>query len=93
MVLVDARGEVCPQPLIRARLALASLAPGESIQVMATDPHAELDLEVFCATSGHQLVSVERSGDEWHFVITHGISADPSVVPPVGATGCDEESS
>ena len=69
MVRVDARGLWCPEPVVRARLALQELAPGERLELLATDPHAELDLEVFCATSGHELLKVERRGDEWRFEI------------------------
>lgn len=69
MVRVDARGLHCPEPVLRARLAMNDLAPGEMLEVLATDPHAELDLEVFCATGGHQLLKVERQGDEWRFEI------------------------
>ena len=69
MVKVDARGLWCPEPVIRARLALQNLAPGERIELLATDPHAELDLEVFCATGGHELKKVDRRGDVWVFEI------------------------
>jgi tRNA 2-thiouridine synthesizing protein A len=41
---LDVRGLACPLPLIRARIALASLGPGEELIVLATDPEAPLDL-------------------------------------------------
>ena len=42
--LVDARGLRCPLPLVRARQALALLAPSETLVVLATDPEAPIDL-------------------------------------------------
>ncbi|MEM7706036.1 MAG: sulfurtransferase TusA family protein [Pseudomonadota bacterium] len=71
---VDARGLWCPEPVVRARIALQALAPGDRIELVATDPHAELDIEVFCATSGHQLLQVERRDDEWRFEIARAAS-------------------
>ncbi len=66
---VDARGLICPQPLLLARQRLAAMAGGEVVEVRATDPHAELDFEVFCLRSGHRLVSRSRAGGEWTFWI------------------------
>ncbi|MEM6938311.1 MAG: sulfurtransferase TusA family protein, partial [Pseudomonadota bacterium] len=68
------RGLWCPEPVVRARIALTELAPGERLELLATDPHAELDIEVFCATSGHQLLRVERRDDEWRFEIARAAS-------------------
>jgi tRNA 2-thiouridine synthesizing protein A len=43
-VFVDARGLLCPLPLLRARAALASAAPGDVVVVLATDREAPIDL-------------------------------------------------
>ena len=43
-VLVDARGLLCPLPLLRARAALASAAPDDVVVVLATDREAPIDL-------------------------------------------------
>ena len=45
---------------MRARAALAAMAAGDVLEVIATDPLAELDLAVFCDHAGHELVSAER---------------------------------
>jgi tRNA 2-thiouridine synthesizing protein A len=42
--LVDVRGLRCPLPLVRARAALAGLAPTDTLVVLATDPEAPIDL-------------------------------------------------
>ena len=41
---LDARGLACPLPLVKARAALADLAPGDVLVVLATDPEAPIDL-------------------------------------------------
>jgi tRNA 2-thiouridine synthesizing protein A len=46
---LDARGLSCPLPLLKARQALAGLAPGETLVVLATDPEAPIDLAALAA--------------------------------------------
>ena len=48
-VLVDARGLLCPLPLLRARAALASAAPDDVVVVLATDREAPIDLGALAA--------------------------------------------
>ena len=66
---VDARGLICPQPLVHTKRRLEAMAAGEVVKVLATDPHAELDFEVFCLRSGHQLIDRNRVAGEWTFWI------------------------
>lgn len=66
---IDARGLRCPLPLIRARRALAGMAAGEILVVLATDPEAPIDLAALAADEGHEIVR-ERRGDEWRIALT-----------------------
>jgi tRNA 2-thiouridine synthesizing protein A len=68
---IDARGLRCPLPLIRARAALAGMAAGETLVVLATDPEAPIDLAALAADEGHELVR-ERDGDVWRLTLTKG---------------------
>jgi tRNA 2-thiouridine synthesizing protein A len=58
--IVDARGLLCPLPVLRARKALGEIARGQAVEVLATDPAATKDFNAFCAESGHVL---EASGE------------------------------
>ena len=66
---LDCRGLYCPLPVLRTERALAGLAPGDVLRVVATDPVAELDMAVFSQRSGHELLRRERRGEElvFHF--------------------------
>jgi tRNA 2-thiouridine synthesizing protein A len=50
---LDARGLRCPLPLVKTKIALEPLAPGEVLEVLATDPEAAIDLAAFAARAGH----------------------------------------
>ena len=60
---LDARGMVCPMPLLKTKQALRPLAAGECLRVMATDPGSQRDIRSFAELSGHRLLeSVEQDG-------------------------------
>ncbi len=61
-VLVDARGLLCPLPLLRARAALASLGAADTLVVLATDREAPIDLAALAADAGRAFSSDERGG-------------------------------
>ena len=57
---VDARGLLCPLPILRLARALRRAPGGAVARLVATDPAAVEDVETFCREGGHALVSVER---------------------------------
>ncbi|MFO1035942.1 MAG: sulfurtransferase TusA family protein [Geminicoccaceae bacterium] len=59
--LIDARGLVCPMPLVKARQALQVLGSGAKVCVLATDPAAERDFEDFADATGHTLDDVTKA--------------------------------
>lgn len=60
---LDVVGLPCPVPVLKARKALAGLAPGAVIEVLANDPAAVEDFAALCASGGHRLIAQELSGD------------------------------
>ena len=69
---LDASGLACPHPVLRARRALKSLLPGQSLEVIVTDPAAPEDLAAFARRGGHQLVASQRDGDRFRLVLRKG---------------------
>ena len=59
---VDARGLVCPLPLLHAKRRMASLESGQALRVLATDPEAPIDIAAWCEDEGHVLLS-DRKAD------------------------------
>lgn len=66
---LDATGLLCPEPVFRARLALAEMAPGQLLEVSADDPLVEVDMAVFCQRTGHGMVSSAQTDGCWIFVL------------------------
>ena len=70
---LDARGLICPLPILRARKALGGLKAGQTLEVLATDPGAIPDFEAFCRTSGHQLLEADTVAGEHRVVVRRGV--------------------
>lgn len=62
-VIVDARGLMCPEPLVHARRALRELAAGSTLELWATDPLASLDIEALCARGVCRFLGCETGDD------------------------------
>jgi tRNA 2-thiouridine synthesizing protein A len=64
--IVDARGLLCPIPVIRAGEGILDVTPGGTLLLVADDPAAEEDIRLWCGGQGHSLESVEsRDGALW----------------------------
>ena len=68
-VELDLSGLICPMPLLKTRQALNKMASGDVVRVVATDPASERDFKVFADQSGNQLLSVDRAGSSFIFVL------------------------
>ena len=69
---LDARGLRCPEPVMLLHKAMAELERGDLLRVVATDPTTERDIPQFCRFLGHELLSDERAGDEYVYVLRKG---------------------
>lgn len=69
---IDAVGLECPEPLMIVRNKVRGMSSGETVSVVATDPSTVRDLSNFCRFMGHELVTSERNGERYLFVIRKG---------------------
>ena len=58
--ILDARGLLCPEPVMLLHNRIRDMAPGEELEVLATDPSTERDIPRFCRFLGHTLVLHEQ---------------------------------
>ncbi len=57
---LDAKGLLCPLPVLKARKRLQALTSGQVLRVLADDPAAIVDVPHFCAESGHELIGTDE---------------------------------
>lgn len=68
-VSLDVVGLKCPLPVLKARRALAGLAPGAVLEVLASDPAAAEDFAAFCQATGHRLIGQSAASGVQRFLI------------------------
>jgi tRNA 2-thiouridine synthesizing protein A len=61
---LDVRGQDCPIPALEARRYLDEMKSGEVLEVLSTDPLAEMDLQILCDRLGHELIETRIQGGE-----------------------------
>ena len=64
---VDARGLLCPLPILRLARAIRRAPSGTVALLLATDPAAVGDVEAYCRESGNALLGTEREGTQLRF--------------------------
>ncbi len=67
---LDAKGLNCPLPVLKAKVALNKMQPGEILHVEATDPHAIIDFEAYCARTGHEIIQMTDTDGVIEFYIS-----------------------
>ncbi len=65
----DLSGLDCPLPTLRIRAALAHMAPGQVLKVIATHPDASKEIRTFCKQMGHRLVDSRETFGQYLFWI------------------------
>ncbi len=63
METLDARGLLCPLPVIRTQDRMRELAPGATLEVLATDPGVLEDIPAWCRVHGHEVLTMEEDDD------------------------------
>lgn len=61
---LDARGLICPMPVIRTQQRVAELSTGQVLEISCTDPGALIDIPAWCRVHGHQVIATESSADQ-----------------------------
>jgi tRNA 2-thiouridine synthesizing protein A len=66
---VDARGLNCPLPILKAKKALAEMASGDILRVVATDTGSVRDFQAFARQTGNELLEQSESNREYTFFL------------------------
>ncbi len=69
---LDARRLLCPMPVIRTQNRVEELQPGDTLEVVATDPGVLNDIPAWCRINGHKVVEMEERDGEIYVVVQVG---------------------
>lgn len=83
---VDVRTLACPGPIVRLKGEMEKLAPGETLRLLAAASFAP-DLEAWSRSSGSEVASLEKQGDQLEAVIRKGGAPAESAAAPAAVPG------
>ncbi len=67
--VLDAKGLACPMPIVKTKQAMNELAPGQVLEIAATDKGSTADLKAWAKSIGHQyLGTIEADGVLKHYL-------------------------
>jgi tRNA 2-thiouridine synthesizing protein A len=67
--VLDCKGMQCPLPVIKTAQAIKGIEPGQVLELLATDPGVEPDMNAWTSRTGNELLGIEREGDVFHVLI------------------------
>ena len=66
---IDTRGLNCPLPILKAKKALADMASGQLLKVLATDSGSLRDFQAFAKQTGNELAEQQTVGEEYIHIL------------------------
>ncbi len=69
---LDATGQNCPLPILRAKKTLSGLETGQVLRIVATDPGSVKDFEAFSKQTGNELLESGEEGGKFVFLLKKG---------------------
>jgi tRNA 2-thiouridine synthesizing protein A len=66
---LDLKGLSCPLPIIKTAKAMKELAPGQLVEVFATDPGSVSDFKAWAQTTRNPLLESSQEGGVFRFVL------------------------
>lgn len=82
---LDVVGFPCPLPVLKARKALAGLAAGAVLEVLASDPASAEDFEALCLATGDRLLARDAEAGRFRFLIEKRSGANATAEASAGS--------
>ena len=67
--VLDCTGLACPLPVVKTSQAIKKLEPGQVLELLATDPGVEPDMQAWSRRTGNELLSISKEADVFHILI------------------------
>jgi tRNA 2-thiouridine synthesizing protein A len=67
--VLDCVGLACPLPVVKTAQAIKNLAPGQVLELLATDAGVEPDMRAWASRTGNELLGITKQADVFHVLI------------------------
>lgn len=59
---LDVQGAACPIPVVKTAKTMKTMSPGDVLEILATDPGVEPDMQAWTKQTGNELLSIDEQG-------------------------------
>ncbi len=66
---LDCLGLFCPEPVFKTRMQLDDMKIGETLEILADDPAAKLDIENLAKNLGQEVLESVQEGDVTRIIL------------------------
>ena len=84
---INACGLQCPGPIMKVKQAMDNAAPGQRVEVTATDAGFARDASAWCNTTGNKLIGKSENKGHYTVVIEKGNACPTPATAPTGGRG------
>ena len=67
--VLDCKGLLCPMPVVKTKKAIHTMAVGEVLEMISTDPGSMPDMQAWSKQTGHELLEAKDEGGVFRFFI------------------------
>ena len=67
--ILDCKGLLCPLPIIRTKQAIDKMEPGQTLEMISTDPGSVPDMQAWSRRTGHELLDTKKDNGLFVFYI------------------------
>ena len=68
-LVLDCQNLLCPMPIIKLNAAINQIGVGETLQMLATDPGSQYDVQAWTKQRRHELVESHKSDKVFTYVV------------------------
>ncbi|NPV52584.1 MAG: sulfurtransferase TusA family protein [Firmicutes bacterium] len=67
--VLDARGLLCPMPIVRLSQKIKGIEAGAILEIDADDEGAKADIPAWCGKTGNEYLGMEEAGGFYRFFV------------------------
>jgi tRNA 2-thiouridine synthesizing protein A len=66
---LDCKGLSCPEPILKTKIAINGMEPGQVLEMLSTDPGSANDMVSWAKRTGNEIVESSENDGVWKFFI------------------------
>ncbi|MFZ9048528.1 MAG: sulfurtransferase TusA family protein [Poseidonia sp.] len=69
---IDCSGMSCPLPVVKSKMKIDTMSPGEVLKIITTDPGSCKDIPAWANRVGHEMIEEAEENGKYYFLVKRG---------------------